>query len=197
MLMEIFYEDLMENFNNQNLRDKLMNLVNKHKIIIVKGLSSSQRYMIYRQMYYPLKFEKVIVNENNEENINIKIYNYKIKNNKTNEKNENIEKGEKTKNKDEYILDDSVYSEEESLVDSESDCESEDSYFTEEDEQLSKLEDIGSQILERVVKNEKKIDRTKGRVNLVILFNIIGWIMLYALDPVRVIHIRSTECEIF
>ena len=195
--MEIFYEDLMENFNNQNLRDKLMNLVNKHKIIIVKGLSSSQRYMIYRQMYYPLKFEKVIVNENNEENINIKIYNYKIKNNKTNEKNENIEKGEKTKNKDEYILDDSVYSEEESLVDSESDCESEDSYFTEEDEQLSKLEDIGSQILERVVKNEKKIDRTKGRVNLVILFNIIGWIMLYALDPVRVIHIRSTECEIF
>ena len=199
MSREIYYEDLMENFDNKNLREKLMQLVNDHKIIIVKGLSSAQRHTVYRQMYYPLKFEKIVLNENDdEENTDIRIYNCKIKQKEkkqtkqTNERNE--EKTEETKNEDEYILEDS---EEESSVDFEYESESDDSYLTEEDEQLTRLEDIGSQILERVVKNEKKIDRTRGRVNLVILFNIIGWVMLYALDPVRVIHIRTTECEVF
>ena len=101
---------------------------------------------------------------------------------------------------DEYVLEDSEHSEhseEESSGDSEHESDSEDSYLTEEDEQLTRLEDIGSQILEEVVKNEKKIDRTRSRVNLVITLNIIGWVMLYALDPVRVIHIRTTECEVF
>jgi len=200
MSMEIYYEDLMENFDNKNLREKLMELVNDNKIIIVKGLSSAQRHTIYRQMYYPLKFEKII--QNDEENTDIRIYNCKIKQKEkkqtkqTNETNE--EKTEETKNEDEYILEDSEetsssHSEEESSGDSEYKSESDDSYLTEEDEQLTRLEDIGSQILERVVKNEKKIDRTRGRVNLVILFNIIGWVVLYILDPVRVIHIRTTE----
>ena len=182
-----------------------MQLVNDHKIIVVKGLSSAQRHTVYRQMYYPLKFEKIVLNENDEENTDIRIYNCKIKQKQTKQTKEtNVtteEKPEETKNEDEYILEDSEHSEhseEESSThmgyESESD---EDSYLTEEDEQLTRLEDIGSQILERVVKNEKKIDRTRSRVDLVILFNIIGWIMLYALDPIRVIHIRTTECEVF
>ena len=199
--MEIYYEYIMENFDNKNLREKLMQLVNDHKIIIVKGLSSAQRHTVYRQMYYPLKFEKIILNENDEENTDIRIYNCKIKQKQTKETNVTTEeKTEETKNEDEYILEDSEHSEhseEESSVDSEYESDSEDSYLTEEDEQLTRLEDIGSQILERVVKNEKKIDRTRGRVNLVILFNIIGWVMLYLLNPVRVIHIRTIECEVF
>lgn len=197
--MEIFYEDLMENFDNKNLREKLMQLVNEHKIIVVKGLSSAQRHTVYRQMYYPLKFEKIVLNENDEENTDIRIYNCKIKQKekKQNENETNKEKTEETKNEDEYVLEDSEHSEEESSCDSEYESESEDSYLTEEDEQLTRLEDIGSQILERVVKNEKKIDRTRNRVNLVIILNIIGWVMLYTLDPVRVIHIRTNECEVF
>ena len=207
MSREIYYEDLMENFDNKNLREKLMQLVNDHKIIIVKGLSSAQRHTVYRQMYYPLKFEKIVLNENDEENTDIRIYNCKIKqkekkqtkqtNETTEEKTEETEETEETKNEDEYVLEDSEHSEEDNSGDSEYKSESEDSYLTEEDEQLTRLEDIGSQILERVVKNEKKIDRTRGRVNLVILFNIIGWVMLYALDPVRVVHITTTECEVF
>lgn len=199
MSMEIYYEDLMENFDNKNLREKLMQLVNDNKIIIVKGLSSAQRYTIYRQMYYPLKFEKIIVNENDGENKHIKIYNCKINQKKNIQNKTNEEKTEKINKEDEYILEDSYKSEEISTSDSnyETETDSEDSYFTEEDEQLTRLEDIGSQILERVVKNEKKIDITRRRVNLVILFNIIGWIMLYTLDPVRVIHIRNNECEFF
>ena len=199
--MEIYYEDIMENFDNKNLREKLVQLVNDHKIIIVKGLSSAQRHTVYRQMYYPLKFEKIVLNENDEENTDIRIYNCKIKQKQIKQTNEtNEEKTEEIKNEDEYILEDSEHSEhseEESSGDSEYESDSEDSYLTEEDEQLTRLEDIGSQILERVVKNEKKIDNTRGRVNLVILFNIIGWVILYALDPVRVIHIRTTECEVF
>ena len=202
MSMEIFYEDLMENFDNKNLREKLIQLVNKHKIIVVKGLSSAQRHTVYRQMYYPLKFEKIVLNENDEENTDIRIYNCKIKQkekkqNENNKNETNVEKKEDTNNEDEYVLEDSEHSEEESSGDSEFESDSEDSYLTEEDEQLTRLEDIGSQILERVVKNEKKIDRTRSRVNLVIMLNIIGWVMLYALDPVRVIHIRTTECEVF
>ena len=179
--MEIYYEDLMENFDNKNLREKLMQLVNDHKIIIVKGLSSAQRHIIYRQMYYPLKFEKIVLNENDEENTDIRIYNCKIKQKEKKQTNEtNEEKTEETKNEDEYILEDSEHSEAESSTHTGYESESdEDSYLTEEDEQLTRLEDIGSQILERVVKNEKKIDRTRSRVNLVILFNIIGWVMLY------------------
>lgn len=202
MSMEIFYEDLMENFDNKNLREKLIQLVNKHKIIVVKGLSSAQRHTVYRQIYYPLKFEKIVLNENDEENTDIRIYNCKIKQkekkqNENNKNETNVEKKEDTNNEDEYVLEDSEHSEEESSGDSEFESDSEDSYLTEEDEQLTRLEDIGSQILERVVKNEKKIDRTRSRVNLVIMLNIIGWVMLYALDPVRVIHIRTTECEVF
>lgn len=202
MSMEIFYEDLMENFDNKNLREKLIQLVNKHKIIVVKGLSSAQRHTVYRQMYYPLKYEKIVLNENDEENTDIRIYNCKIKQkekkqNENNKNETNVEKKEDTNNEDEYVLEDSEHSEEESSGDSEFESDSEDSYLTEEDEQLTRLEDIGSQILERVVKNEKKIDRTRSRVNLVIMLNIIGWVMLYALDPVRVIHIRTTECEVF
>jgi len=188
----------MEYFYNKNLREKLMRLVNDHKIIIIKGLCSAQRHIIYRQMYYPLKFEKIVLNENNEENTDIRIYNCKIKqkeNKQTNVTNE--EKTEETKKEDEYVLEDSEHSEEDNSCDSEYKSESEDSYLTEEDEQLTRLEDIGSQILEKVVNNEKKIDRTRSRVNLVILFNIIGWVILYALDPVRVVHITTTECEVF
>ena len=193
--MEIYYEDLMENFDNKNIREKLMQLVNDHKIIIVKGLSSAQRHTVYRQMYYPLKFEKIILNENDEENTDIRIYNCKIKQKQTKQTNE--EKTEETKNEDEYVLEDSEHSEEESSTHTEYESESEDSYLTEEDEQLTRLEDIGSQILEKVVKNENKIDRTRGRVNLVIMLNIIGWIILYSLDPIRVIHTKLNECEIF
>ena len=196
MSMEIFYEDLMENFDKDNLREKLIQLVKKHKIIIVKGLNSGQRYIIYRQMYYPLKFEKIVLNENDEENTDIRIYNCKIKQKKNKENINNETNEDEDEDEDKYVLQESEQSEEESLEDSEYETES-DSYFTEEDEQITRIEDIGSQILETVVNNQKKIDRTRNRVNLVIIFNIIGWAMLYTLDPVRVIHMRKTECEVF
>tara|TARA_Y100000590_G_scaffold415354_1_gene513062 strand:+ start:20 stop:589 length:570 start_codon:yes stop_codon:yes gene_type:complete len=189
MSVEIFNEDLIENFDNKNLREKLIQLVKEHKIIIVKGLSSAQRHKIYSQMYYPLKFEKIVFNENDEKYTDIKIYNCKIKQ-KVNKQNDNNK--EEIKQEDEYILEDS---EEESSKKNES--ETEESYITDEDEELTKLEDIGSQILEIVVNSEKEIYITKMKVNIVIIINIIGWYLLYVLDPVRVINIKTRECEIY
>jgi hypothetical protein len=210
--MEIYYEDLMENFNNNKLREKLMQLVNNHNIIVVKGLNSAQRHKIYRNMYYPLKFEKVILNDDNKENTDIRIYNSKIKQKEKKivknvdklEEKEETNKTNKTDKEEEYILEDSDKSDNENQTENETEYETEyetetdvDSYLTEEDEQLVRLEDIGSQILEIVVNNEKNIDKTRNRVNLVILFNIIGWIILCGLDPVRLIHIKTIECEAF
>jgi len=194
MAKDIFYEDLMENFDNNNLREKLMKLVNENKIIVVKGLNSAQRHTIYRQMYYPLKFEKILLNENEEENTYIRIYNYKIKNKENKEKKQD----ENERNKEEeYVLEDSEQSEEEIEDDSEYDSKSDDSYFTEEEEQITKLENLGDQIIERIVKNEKKLNRVINRVNLVILLNAIGWVMLYTFDPVRLIQIKTIECEAY
>ena len=198
MAFEIFYEDLIENFSNNNLREKLMFLVNKHKIILIKGLSSELRHKVYRQMHYPLKFEKIIINDNNEESTDIRIYNCKIKLTTLNKKNDKnitkVEKTEGTNKDDQYVLQDS---EEDSSSNSEYDSESSDSYLTEEDEQLTKLEDIGSQILERVVNCNNTIDKAINRINLVIMFNMIGWIMFYSLDPIRLVNVSTNECDIF
>ena len=190
----------MDNFDKNNLREKLIQLVHDYKIIVVRGLNSSQRYIIYRQMYYPLKFEK-IVNEDDNKNIDVRIYNYKIKNIKEENKNKtNDKKNKETNNEDEFVLQEESEEENEdsskSVSESEEVEDSDDSYFTDEEEQLVRLEDIGSQILDKVANNEKNISRTKNRVNLVILFNIIGWITLYLLDPVRIINIRTVQCEV-
>jgi len=190
--MVIFNKDLVENFKNNNMREKLMELVDIHKTILIKDLSSSQRHIIYRQMYYPLKFEKII-NENEEKNIDIKIYNGKIKKKENNK----INKEKTGKTEEEYILEDSEQSDEESTSDSEYESESEDSYLTDEDEQLTRVEDIGSQILEKTIKSEKKIDRSITRLNFIIILNIICCIIVYTLDNIEVSYIKKTECGVY
>ena len=186
----------MENFDNNNLREKLMKLVKEHKIIVIKGLNSAQRHIVYRLCWFPLKFEKIVFNDN-DENTDIRIYNCKIKQKEKKQNETSVEKTQETKNEDEYILEDSENSEEESSSVSEYENDSDDSYLTEEDDQLTRLEDMASQILEEIVNTENKINKIKSRINFVIMLNIIGWIMLYTLDPIRVIHIKTIECEIF
>lgn len=194
MPKEIFYEDLMNYFNDGNLRNRLMQLVNDYRIILIKGFNSSQRHIIYRQMYYPLKFEKIVISENEEENTVIRIYNCKLKQKENEEK---MEKTEKTEKEKDYILEESEQSEEENNYSGTEYCsETDESYITDEDEQLTKLEDIGSQILEKVSNNEYNIYRIRNNINLVILLNIIGWITFYIMDPVRLIQIKTTECEV-
>ena len=202
--MEIYYEDLMENFDNKNLREKLMQLVNDNKIIIVKGLSSAQRHTVYRQMYYPLKFEKIMENDDT----NIKIYNYKIKDKKKmNEENKNEEnKNEENKKSDE----DSEPSDEDSEYSSTSNTESytdstestefsdteDDSYNTDEEDGLTKIENMTSQFLEQSNDMMKYIKSIKKTTNFILFFNIIGWIIFYMLDHehLTVYYGNKEEC---
>jgi hypothetical protein len=150
-------------------------------------------------MFYPLNFEKIIVSEDGKNNTDIRVYNCKIKH-KQNSKEENKESSNKEssnkENKEEYLLDSEQSEEENNCSETEYESDTDNSYITDEDEQLTKLEDIGSQILEKVSRNEYKIDRIRSNINLVILFNIIGWITFYIMDPVRLIQIKMTECEL-
>jgi hypothetical protein len=211
-MKEIYYEDIINEINDGNIRDKLINLVKENKIIVIKGLTSGLRHRIYRQMYYPLKFEKIIVSDTNNETIqeiDIKIYNYKIKSNKNKENTEycilnnklnNLEDNKTNNTEDKNSQDtysENTHSDNNSDSDLDYQTESSDSYYTDEDEQITRLEDIGSQVLERVSRIENKVDKTQKRVNLIIFINIIGWIMLYTLDPVRLIQIKNSECEIY
>ena len=177
--MEIFYKDLMKNFNNKNLREKLIELVDENKIIVVKGLNSGQRYQIYRQMYYPLKFEKIILNDNNIKNKVIKIYNCKVINKLSETENETeneTEKSDEEKNEIEEL---------------------DESYSTDDDEQSRKIEDIANNIFEKLVEIEKSNNKIIIKVNFLILFNIVGWIILYILDPVRLIKTIKMEYDTF
>lgn len=189
-MKEIYYEDIINEIKDDSIRDKLINLVKENKIIVVKGLTSRLRHCIYKQMYYPLTFEKIIVSDTNNETIqeiDIKIYNYKIKSNKNKE------------NTEYCILNNKTDNTEDNNSDNDSDYETElsDSYFTDEDEQITRIENINSQILERLSKIENKVSRSQNRVNLIIFINIIGWIMLYTMDPVRLVQIKNSDCEIY
>jgi hypothetical protein len=188
-IKEIFYEDIMYDFENMKLRNCLINLVDYYTIIVIKGLNSNQRHQIYSKIYYPLKFEKIKENDyykddNDNDNDNddkddndkddkdnyitsIKIYNYKIKENY------------KILN-DEYKPD--------------NDSWSEPSINTIPEEQLEKLENIAGQQLNNIYTIDNKTDSCIRKLNLVIAFNVIGWILLIFLDPVRLEVSQKMEC---
>lgn len=211
---EFFFEDLFNNnkIDSINLNEKLLELVKNHKVIYVKGLNSAERHIVYRSIYYPLKFEKIIENEeeenkeenkkenkekdqkekeNNEENENIrnvtiKIYNSKIKQNKDDEElYKNIEKeilSFDKNNSSDSELESDIY------TISNSD-DTEESYITEDEEQLVKIENLTGQILENINKNTKDMKNIKLKLNLILLLNISGWIMLYILEIKKINNI--------
>jgi len=160
---EIYYEDIMDSLEDKNkLRFKLINLVRKYTNINVIGLESKYRYYIYRQMYYPLKFKK----EKKDDEVTIKIWNYKIKNNNfnVNENNEsNLEK----------FLDVEISSEK--------------SYDTNIEEFEERTENMLSIVLEN---NNNILNQNNSilfRINLMIYLNMLGWILVSIFDPVRLI----------
>lgn len=181
----IFYEDIIDEMNNDNkdiLRNLLNNLVKEHKSIIIKGLNSNQRYQIYNQCYYPLKFEKIIEKENvkeiesgnNQEYIykNILIYNYKIK---------------KDINKD---IDKEFETEENYKSENESDL----SFITNDESQIERLENLSSQQLEMMGRTERKIDKCINKLRFLFLLNAFSWLVLFMIDPVRVDIVKKVEC---
>ena len=182
--MNIYYEDIMENIEKDNLREKLKMLVKTYGSIKVIGLTSSMRYLIYKEMYHPLKFEKIIdVDEENDKITNIKIFNYKIKSkNGTISENENKNKNENENENENEKEDDFVLSDDETVNDETETSVSSDyteSYITDEEEYNIKHENIIGQCLEKISTNKKTLIWINNKVNFLLLLNLFCWVSLY------------------
>ena len=204
-LLELYYEDIMDFMNKYDtsiLRKFLINLVGTHKCIIIKELNSNQRYQIYSQCYYPLKFEKIIqkeIHDDDNEYIykNIKIYNYKIKSdNKNKNKDKDNDKTKNKKNNEDYSEESYENKESDESDKSDKSDESDESYksessyepsvITDSETPLETLEHMNSQQLDYITVIYKQVNTCLTRLNLVIGLNIIGWCLLLFLDPIRV-----------
>lgn len=226
----IYFEDVIDNFKNETVNQKINSLVKKHKEIIIKGLSSKERYVIYRNVYLPLKFEKIVENENeNEKNnkneneneneeireVSIKIFNGNIKEKETNEET-NEKTNEETKNElnkemnelsndNDYVLsetDTKSGATEENEENEESEEESEENYseeyITESNESyltniengIEKIEVMLADNIRKTNEINKNVNKVKNRINLLFMMNIMFYGIFYYLDPVRYIEYR-------
>ena len=57
----IYHEDLFFlNGVNYTLRETILQLLKEYEVIQVNNLSNEHRHLVYKEMYYPLIFEKKI-----------------------------------------------------------------------------------------------------------------------------------------
>lgn len=223
MVQVVHYEDIMNEINNRSaLRKKLICMVEQHKIIHITGLSSAQRHLIYSQMFYPLTFEKIenkkedcVAGSRYNETI-IKVFNRKIKNtaertcNNTEKDTEETRamvdtsfveikdeehKNEDTEESNEESEEENSTSESDSNSDSNSDSDVsyEESYITEYEENFEKLENMSSQIVELTNKVISDVNRIKSYVRNLFVINIIGWVLFYSIDPIKVVILRENS----
>jgi len=205
----IYFEDVIDNFKNGTVNQKINSLVKKYKEIIIKGLSSKERYVIYRNVYLPLKFEKIIENEENEnenENeeireVSIRIFNGNIKEKELNE--EINELPNELPNDNDYVLSEtdtksgaSEENEEESEEESEENyseeyiTESDESYLTNIENGIEKIEIMLGDNIRKTNEINKNVNKIKNRVNLLFMMNIMFYGIFYYFDPVRYIEYR-------
>lgn len=194
MVQVVHYEDIMDEINDRSaLRAKLLSMVEQHKILHVTGLSSAQRHLIYSQMYYPLKFEKI---GNEEGDPVIKIFNNKKKNTAERSNTERVAPDtsfvevpeENRENNDEDEEDeDSEEDEEDSDEEEESGSSYEESYVTDYEENFEKLENMSSQIVELTNKVISDVNSIRFYVRMLFVFNVMGWVLFYCMDPVRIV----------
>jgi len=168
------------------LKELLSDIENES--IMIRGLNSNQRHLIYKQMMYPLKFVKIKECKTSND-VTIRVY----KNNNNNKK----EKFETKTKSDECVSDPDYNPTKDSKSDDseEEDSEEEDSeeYSNEKitREYIELMLDIQNKTcnkLEDIEKNTKKIIR---RTNILMIISVIGWTLLITLDPVKLI----VSCE--
>jgi len=206
----IYYEDIMDNINNGKLREKLMKLVKEKNIIVIRGLSNADRHLVYKNIYYPLKFEKIIETNDNIEEVSIRIYNCKIKIKSKKEENindflvaeevNNNNNNNNNNNDNEYNYDNktntdlsSSESEMESELESECVTESEESYITDEEDNNTKIENILSQCLDDIKSIRNDLNNLQKVLNLLIITNLIVICIIYFLYPIKFIVYYENE----
>lgn len=167
----INYNDIANDFKNNTLRTCLENFAKKYGVFELDNLDKSQRHMVYKMMKYPLRFEKININNKT----NIKIWN------------EELGKNYKPLMETETLSNDSSYEESENHSDEKSDEE----IYCGED-----LIKIQTQLI-RIINEkhistintikvvEKKMNRLISITRFVMIMNIIFYGLIFFLDPVR------------
>lgn len=171
--------------------------------IMVDGLNSSERHLIYKQMKYPYKFEKIKNNKDNDEEVSIRIY---INGSFNKDKTLPPKKRKLVKEPEIETVVDNVYESEskpeqvEESEESEEETEEESEYTSSESDNKSEMyNDIKTmynnqmEMYEKIVELENNTKNLIRRTNLILLSSIVGWTLLLTLDPVRLVvtHINN------
>lgn len=179
------YESDITNFINNSssstdFKKHIISYLKKeYNYVLLKGLNSKQRHLIYKQMIHPLKFEKI--NEN--ENVTIKIF--------INEKLEE-DKEESEDSEDSEDQDDESYVPTKESEETEESEEEELEYNNEKinREYLQLILDIQTKTVNKLETIELNTNKIIRRTNGLIIIAVIGWTLLIILDPVKLVVIN-------
>jgi hypothetical protein len=178
------------------LRKTLLIYINNNDTLLLKGFDKTERYHIYRTMYNPLKFEKILEDDDNVTiKINkIKIYRFNKKNkdnlNKLLDIKESNEQGNEEDNEEGNEQDNEEDDEEENEEENEEDNDEDDETYIGSDsdsDEVNETFEFYTKI--ETILNEVELDTKKLilRTNIAIGFAVVGWSILLLLDPIRLI----------
>lgn len=176
------YESDVTNFinnssNSNHFKNRIMSYLKKeYNYVLLKGLNSKQRHLIYKQMIHPLKFEKINVNEN--ENVTIRIY-----------VNEDQEKETEEESEDQ---DDESYVPTEGSEETEESVGSEDEELEYNNEKINReylqlILNIQNKTINKLEKIELNTNKIIRRTNLLMTIVVVGWCILFTYDPVKLV----------
>jgi hypothetical protein len=167
----------------------------KCNYLMITDLNSEERHLIYKQMKYPFKFEKVKSNDKDDNEVSIRIYKVdkyktlppkKRKLIKEPELETVVESVPEPESKPEQVEESEEESESEyTLSDSDNNTEMYDDIKTMYNNQI--------EMYEKIVELENNTKKLVRRTNLILLSSIVGWTLLLTLDPVRLVvtHINN------
>lgn len=195
---KIFYhDDIFNNLEGNTIRSRILELVRENKVIQINGLSSKDRYAIYRQMSYPLAFDKKFSGES----INLVIYNQQLKSLSESDSeydDDRYEDEDKDKHNDEEDeldydeqddpddADDPDYNDEnDNQCESEDECSyTDDSSYRSSDNRkkmkiLNEIYDLNDKQCNKLLMIENNVNRLFTKMNILILMNVITFYFCY------------------
>jgi len=175
----IYHEDLFLNSDNYTLRETILQLLKEYEVIQVNNLSNEHRHLVYKEMYYPLIFEKKIEGENTQIIISSKENKESKKNKESLCENYELDSSSDDSSSDNSELDSSsdVSSSDNSELDSSSDVSSSDVSSSDDYglELIDKIKNINEKIVNISEKKMEKLEKIEKDINkLNILMYIIG-----------------------
>ena len=178
--------DVMNNKCN-DIFNELLELVKEKLIIVLVDFSKEERNKLYRSIRYPLYFEKLLPNDSepSNEKMNIKIYGYrqgiidKLNDKKVDEDEESEDEDEESEESEE--------SEDEESEDEESEDEDEESEDEESEDEERYKKRSANYTEDNVLVLNYKLDQLIWKNNMILFLHFTGWILLYIMNPSRVV----------